>query len=158
MTLDTVQGQTLSVSTDGYTIRINGQPVIAGNLVANNGVVHAVSGVLIPTFTEEDTSAPATDRAVELPSTVVAVAADNPDFSILVEAVTAANLAGALSGDGPFTVLTVAVDTDGTIRINGAAVVTADMQAENGVVHVIDAVLTPPSEKEDVQLPATVVE
>lgn len=37
-------------------------------------------------------------------STVVEIAVGNPDFSILVEAVTKAGLAGALSADGPFTV------------------------------------------------------
>ena len=36
--------------------------------------------------------------------TVVEVAQGNPDFSTLVTAVTAADLAGTLSGDGPFTV------------------------------------------------------
>lgn len=36
--------------------------------------------------------------------TVVDIAVSNPDFSILVEAVTKADLAGALSADGPFTV------------------------------------------------------
>jgi transforming growth factor-beta-induced protein len=36
--------------------------------------------------------------------TVVDIAVANPDFSILVEAVTKADLAGALSADGPFTV------------------------------------------------------
>lgn len=35
---------------------------------------------------------------------VVDIAVSNPDFSILVEAVTKADLAGALSADGPFTV------------------------------------------------------
>jgi len=37
-------------------------------------------------------------------STVVEIAASNPDFSILVEAVTKAKLGEALSADGPFTV------------------------------------------------------
>ena len=37
-------------------------------------------------------------------NTVVQIAASNPDFSILVEAVTKAGLAGALSAEGPFTV------------------------------------------------------
>ncbi|WP_303920784.1 fasciclin domain-containing protein [Draconibacterium sediminis] len=37
-------------------------------------------------------------------STVVEIAVSNPDFSILVEAVTKADLAGALSAEGPFTV------------------------------------------------------
>ncbi len=37
-------------------------------------------------------------------STVVEIAASNPDFSTLVEAVKKANLVDALSADGPFTV------------------------------------------------------
>lgn len=36
--------------------------------------------------------------------------------------------------------------TDGALTINGATVVEADIQAINGVIHVIDAVLLPPSE------------
>ena len=46
----------------------------------------------------EQESAPATD------GTVVEVAQGNPEFSTLVEAVTAADLAGTLNGAGPFTV------------------------------------------------------
>lgn len=47
----------------------------------------------------------ATDTAeAEGPGTVVEVAQDNPDFSTLVTAVTTANLAETLSGEGPFTV------------------------------------------------------
>ncbi len=38
------------------------------------------------------------------PGTIVEVAQANPDFSTLVAAITAADLADALSGDGPFTV------------------------------------------------------
>ena len=33
---------------------------------------------------------------------------------------------------------------NGNIFVNGAAVVTANVQAQNGVVHIIDTVLTPP--------------
>jgi uncharacterized surface protein with fasciclin (FAS1) repeats len=47
-------------------------------------------------------SVQAADEAT--PQTVVAIAAGNPDFSTLVAAVTAAGLAEALSGEGPFTV------------------------------------------------------
>lgn len=48
------------------------------------------------------TEAPAT--ASEAAGTVVAVAQGNPDFSTLVSAVVAADLAGTLGGTGPFTV------------------------------------------------------
>ena len=44
------------------------------------------------------------NKSVTNAGTVVDIAVSNPDFSILVEAVTKAELAGALSADGPFTV------------------------------------------------------
>lgn len=45
-----------------------------------------------------------TESADKEVGTVVDIAVSNPDFSILVEAVTKAGLAEALSADGPFTV------------------------------------------------------
>jgi len=45
-----------------------------------------------------------TASAQEDPGTIVDIAAGNPDFSTLVEAVTAAGLVETLSGPGPFTV------------------------------------------------------
>lgn len=52
-----------------------------------------------PSPSESESEAPA-----EEPGTIVDVAAGNPDFETLVTAVTAADLAETLSGDGPFTV------------------------------------------------------
>lgn len=49
----------------------------------------------------ESFESPKTETAA---GTVVDIAVANPDFSILVEAVTKAGLAGALSAEGPFTV------------------------------------------------------
>ncbi len=132
---------------------------------------------------------------------IVHTAAANEQFSTLVAAVKAADLAGVLSGEGPFTVFaptnaafaklpagTVdslllpenkdrlaailtyhvvpgvihAKDVAGTsqvktvegselevtragdtVTINGAKVVTADIEASNGVIHVIDSVILP---------------
>ncbi|RIH63339.1 fasciclin domain-containing protein [Mariniphaga sediminis] len=51
-----------------------------------------------------DASLFGTDDSKTANSTVVEIAVGNPDFSILVEAVTKAGLAEALSADGPFTV------------------------------------------------------
>jgi uncharacterized surface protein with fasciclin (FAS1) repeats len=51
-----------------------------------------------------DASLFAFDDSKNASSTVVEIAVGNPDFSILVEAVTKAGLAGALSAEGPFTV------------------------------------------------------
>ena len=42
--------------------------------------------------------------------------------------------------------LTVTIGDDGSVMINDATVVTADVEASNGVIHVIDSVLIPPSE------------
>merc|ERR1719390_4039 len=150
---------------------------------------------------EQGAPAPAQKNIVEL-------AAATPDLSTLVTAVTAGDLAGALSGAGPLTVfaptnaafaavpeavldalldpankaslqtllkyhvaagaavasgsledgqkiktleggeLTVGVKEEGgakTVTVDGAAVVGADVEASNGMVHVIDVVLVPPS-------------
>ena len=146
-----------------------------------------------------------------LPATVVDVATSSEDFSTLVAAVVQADLADALSGEGPFTVFaptneafaaalealgitaeellaspdlasiltyhvvagklmaadvlaaveagngTAVVETlngasitvtvvDGMVMIDGTATVTTvDLEAGNGVVHVIDAVILPPT-------------
>jgi uncharacterized surface protein with fasciclin (FAS1) repeats len=135
--------------------------------------------------------------------TIVDIAASNPDFSTLVAAVTEADLAETLSGEGPFTVfaptdeafaaaldalgitaeellanpalgdiltyhvlpaevmssdldpeqtvetvqgeeVTITVDDSGAM-INDATIVQTDIEASNGVIHVIDAVLLPPT-------------
>ena len=41
--------------------------------------------------------------------------------------------------------MTVTIDMDMTVFINNAIVTVADIEAGNGVVHVIDAVLLPPA-------------
>jgi uncharacterized surface protein with fasciclin (FAS1) repeats len=66
--------------------------ITAADVAASNGVIHAIDKVLLPA-----------DKTVV--ATAQALAAANPgEFKILVEAVVAANLAGTLSGTGPFTV------------------------------------------------------
>ncbi len=132
---------------------------------------------------------------------IVEIASGNPDFSTLVAALKAADLVGALSGDGPFTVFAptnaafeklpegtvesllkpenkeklagiltyhvvsgkvMAADvvklseaktlqgsmveisaSDAGVKIDGANVVKADIEASNGVIHVIDSVILP---------------
>ena len=72
------------VITDGRNRRSN---IIATDVAATNGVLHLIDKVLLPA-----------DK------TIVQTAQSLPQFSILVEAVLAANLQGALSGAGPLTV------------------------------------------------------
>lgn len=136
--------------------------------------------------------------------TIVDIAAGNPDFSTLVELVTAAGLGETLAGEGPFTVFAptnsafaaldpatvealkadpqgaltevlklhvisgkvdaaaataaagtcvetlggkVKVEKSGdSLTIGGAPIVTTDIMGSNGIIHVIDGVITAPSE------------
>lgn len=67
-------------------VRINAaSTVTTADIEASNGVIHKVNAVI-------------------LPLNVVGLALSNPDFSILVEALVAADLVDALNGTGPFTV------------------------------------------------------
>jgi uncharacterized surface protein with fasciclin (FAS1) repeats len=91
--ISTVQGDIFKIDsvsadliiTDG---RNRTSKIIATDVMASNGVIHAIDKVLLP----------ADKNIVE---TALAAA---PEFSILVEAVIAANLQGVLSGPGPLTV------------------------------------------------------
>ncbi|MDP4954178.1 MAG: fasciclin domain-containing protein, partial [Flavobacteriales bacterium] len=186
-TFTTLLGEDIEVSITGGDVFINGAQVIVADILASNGVVHVIDAVLLPP-TET--------------TTVVDIIVASPDHETLEAAVIAADLAGALSGDGPFTVFAptdaafaalpagvldalladptgaladillyhvvsgTALSTDlndgdalatllgpnvnvtidmGTVFINGAQVIVANLEADNGVVHVIDAVLTPPT-------------
>jgi transforming growth factor-beta-induced protein len=145
-----------------------------------------------------------TETTMASTETIVDIAAGNPDFSTLVELVTAAGLGETLSGEGPFTVFAptnsafaaldpatvealkadpqgaltevlklhvisgkvdaaaataaagtcvetlggkVKVEKSGdSLTIGGAPIVSTDIMASNGVIHVIDGVITAPSE------------
>jgi uncharacterized surface protein with fasciclin (FAS1) repeats len=180
----------------------------AGFAIASLALVGCSSG----DSESESTPSPAATSAEAMPSetmtaesagTIVDVASENPDFSTLVAAVGAADLAETLSAEGPYTVfaptneafealpeglldtllepenkevltqiltyhvvagevmstdiepgkvptvegedLTIKVKDDGTVTVNGATVQAADVEASNGVIHVIDEVLVPPN-------------
>lgn len=90
--ITTVQGGIFKVDAVGGALVITDgrnrtARITATDLAARNGVVHVVDRVLLPA-----------DK------TVVQTAQAQPGFGILVEAVLAADLAGALSAPGPFTV------------------------------------------------------
>jgi transforming growth factor-beta-induced protein len=190
----TVQGQLLTLSLMGGASITDAQGrkanIVATDVAASNGVIHVIDKVILPQA-----------------KNIVEIAVSLPDFSILVEAVLAANLQGTLGGAGPFTVFAptnaafaalldelkvtkealladkalltkvltyhvlpakvLAKDvTDGLMattvqgqqftlnkagnnlhildaRQRGANVVATDVQASNGVIHVIDRVLLP---------------
>ncbi len=143
------------------------------------------------------------DHHGEMQSSIVEIAVSDDNFSTLVAALQAADLVGALEGDGPFTVFAptndafaalpagtvdtllqpenkaqlaavltyhvvpgeylaaetpagtyelttlqgdtvdVVVGADGSVTVDGATVIAADVDASNGVIHVIDSVITP---------------
>jgi len=86
-TLSTAFGKNVSlqISVAGGVKLNNTVNVIATDVVATNGIIHVIDKVL-------------------LPPTVVEIAQQNSLFSTLVLAVIKADLAGTLSGTGPFTV------------------------------------------------------
>ena len=68
-------------------------------------------------------------------------------YHVVSGKVTSADLVKS-DGGAPATVNGQPLDIvlrDGKVYVNGASVVTADVQASNGVIHVIDAVLLPKS-------------
>lgn len=73
--------------------------------------------------------------------TVVEIAVSNPDFSILVEAVTKANLGEALSADGPFTVFAPTNNAFTALfkqlGVNGVEDLTADQLTPILTYHVV---------------------
>ncbi len=77
--------QALYIKIDGGVKLNKTSKVVIPDIMTSNGIIHAIDQVI-------------------LPNTVVDIASNNGDFSILVEAVVKADLAGTLSGAGPFTV------------------------------------------------------
>ncbi|WP_422861094.1 fasciclin domain-containing protein [Flagellimonas sp. W118] len=100
----TVQGDNVGINIkDGYVHIVDASDenakVVLPNVKASNGVVHVINKVLLPQS--------AVDFVASLQlKTIVEIAIETDDLSLLVEALQAANagLVETLSGDGPFTV------------------------------------------------------
>ncbi|MCW5658524.1 MAG: fasciclin domain-containing protein [Burkholderiaceae bacterium] len=107
---------TLALSTTGG-VRItdevlNQATVTAADVPASNGVIHVIDRVLVPPGV----------------LSVVQMAQANPSFSVLVQAVTTANLAGTLGGAGPFTVF-APTDTAFAATLNELSLTAAQLLA-----------------------------
>ena len=94
----TVNGADVEINLDDG-VKVNDSNVIIADVQACNGVIHVIDAVLIPPTPEASPEPEACDLG-----TIVDVAVGNGSFETLVAAVTAADLVGTLSGDGPFTV------------------------------------------------------
>jgi uncharacterized surface protein with fasciclin (FAS1) repeats len=187
--ITTLNGQSVTVTISHGDVFINDAQVTVADQTADNGVVHVIDAVLIPSYTIWD------------------VVAGSPVHHTLEAAVLAAGLEGALAGEGPLTLFAPtdnafaalpdglvdellqdptgeltqillyhvvgdkALSTDlsdgqlittlngdsvtvtishGEVFIDDARVLVADFETSNGVIHVIDAVLSPYSTVLDV--------
>ena len=201
--VDTLGGTPVKVSVQDGAVFVNESQVVAADVEASNGVIHVVDSVIVP---PSQTIAEIVVEAADM--------GDDSEFTILLAAVLEAELADALSSDGPFTVFAptdaafaaalealdvsaedllanpdlanillyhvvggeealysndvaaaldgmedgVSVDTllegdpiqvsanEMGIYVDGAQIVTTDILASNGVIHVIDAVILPNGE------------
>jgi transforming growth factor-beta-induced protein len=169
----------------------------------------ALATMILISSCNKDEDEPQPENPIETKQSIVEIATSNENFSILVEALTKADLVTALQGDGPFTVfaptnaafeklfttlgvegikdipaetlspillyhvvaasakssslntsyietlnttapdqnsVSLFVNVDGSVMLNGMSKVsTADVEASNGIIHVIDEVLLPPT-------------
>jgi len=88
-TVTTIGGKDLSIEV-GSSVTINGNAtVVSTDIQSTNGVVHVIDQVLLPE---------------NAPKNIVETAMANDQFSILVDALSKADLASTLEGAGPFTV------------------------------------------------------
>jgi len=88
----TLEGSDIAIEVVNGEVILNGSvKVTMTDIVADNGIIHIIDGVLLPP--EE-----------EMPGTITDIVVASDDFSTLEAAVIAANLQGTLAGEGPFTV------------------------------------------------------
>lgn len=103
-------------------VMVDGSKVIIADVMASNGVIHAIDKVI-------------------LPATVVNHAINNANFSILVEAVVKAGLVDALSAAGPFTVFAPTNDAFNALfadlGVSGIADLSADQLTPILLYHVV---------------------
>ncbi|MFW7378627.1 MAG: fasciclin domain-containing protein [Oligoflexus sp.] len=187
--LESANDLDLEVKTSEGQVFVNGAQVIATDLQASNGIVHAIDQVLLPSTIY----------------TIAELTAQKDNLSTLLTAIKTAGLGEVLSGEEPFTVfaptndafaaigqdeldrlleqpdqlrdillyhvvegrydaeavagtpdftsalgqkLTIEKREDGSY-VNDSRLVTTDIKAANGIIHVIDAVMLPAGDSAD---------
>lgn len=111
----------------GSSVMIDKSKVTSADIMASNGVIHVIDKVI-------------------LPATVVSHAINNPNFSILVQAVVKANLVDALSEAGPYTVFAPTNDAFNalftTLGVSGIADLTEEQLTPILLYHVVSGNVT----------------
>jgi transforming growth factor-beta-induced protein len=112
-TVDSLQGQPLTIAEDGDNLTVDGAKVLCGNIPVENGVVYVIDEVLQPDTDATPVSGPVGPLCQAIPADAVAALADLPvgdaagqvgQLATLTTAVGAADLGGTLNGEGPFIV------------------------------------------------------
>ena len=125
-TVTTANTDDVGVSLRGMDLFINAARVELPDVDANNGVIHAIDAVLLPT--EDDPAS----------GTIDLVAAANGNFTTLVAALGAANLAGVVADpNGKFTVFAPTDAAFAAIGLDATNVGTAPNLADILLYHVI---------------------
>jgi len=180
----TVNGQLVDIKATANGVKIDNANVLKTDIMTSNGVIHVIDRVIMPST-----------------KNIVETADQAGSFSTLLAAAKAAGLAGALSGDGPFTIFAPTDEafealgmgtvkdllkpknkskladilkyhvvsgrvfardavtagtaetleggevrigiSEGRLTVNGSDIILTDIDASNGVIHVIDGVLIP---------------
>jgi transforming growth factor-beta-induced protein len=135
----TLQGEPISISVvDGEVILNDSVRVIITDIMASNGIIHVLDGVLLPPTIA---AAGAEEMSDEAMGSIVDVAVADGRFNTLVAAVTAAGLADTLAGEGQFTVF---APTDDAFAALPAGTVEALLEDPEGALrdillyHVVD--------------------
>jgi uncharacterized surface protein with fasciclin (FAS1) repeats len=184
----TLNGQRVDINVDGENVKVDKAKVVETDIQCSNGIIHIIDSVMMPSGDD-----------------IVTTATKAGAFQTLLAAASAAGLAEALSGKGPFTVFAptdeafaklpagtvqsllkpenkeklaailkyhvvrgrvysedaVAAKNTATLegsdihisvsgghpKVNDANLVKTDVDASNGVIHVIDRVIVPPESK-----------
>eukprot|EP00534_Pseudo-nitzschia_fraudulenta_P004850 CAMPEP_0201137166 /NCGR_PEP_ID=MMETSP0850-20130426/55267_1 /ASSEMBLY_ACC=CAM_ASM_000622 /TAXON_ID=183588 /ORGANISM="Pseudo-nitzschia fraudulenta, Strain WWA7" /LENGTH=478 /DNA_ID=CAMNT_0047408507 /DNA_START=109 /DNA_END=1545 /DNA_ORIENTATION=- len=119
LVLTTLMGETIEFGVDGDVVTVNEEVISMTDMMASNGVVHVIDGVMFPQAVlapvEDDSTDDSVDDAVSdsvddaiedvSPELGIAdVAFMDPDLSIMIQLVALAGLGDALTLPGPFTV------------------------------------------------------
>jgi len=118
---------------DEGILLINGIEITATDIAASNGTIHAIGTVLTP-------PGGAADPTTEPTGNIAQLLSDDPQFSTLLDAVTATGLDATLAGDGDFTLFAPTNEAFSAVDEDSLNALLADPDALRDVLlnHIID--------------------